>query len=165
LALGFVISILPYLLNILLCFLAIPQGEMAPVISGSIYDTGFDFESTSVLFPYLYFNAPVMDALVHSFMVGLFGAGIGGLAYSFSLFFRKNRILLITTPTIIWIVVNMLFAALHLWNLELLELFRSKPVIMGVSVVTVVIWLGALFIVCIIMVLVKINSTVWRDEL
>lgn len=121
---AFVGSTLPYLLSGILGFLAVPIKETQPDVGGYLYmrlNNGdyclpYSLEQDDILFPSLYYNAPILDFLAHLVLIGLYGIGLALLVYGISLFFHKNKIILILLPVIISFVTFLLLTAWKQWK-------------------------------------------------
>lgn len=121
---AFVGSTLPYFLSGLLGFLAVPIKETQPEMSTSLYARladgqywlPYSYEKDDILFPSLYYNAPILDFLAHLVLIGLYGIGLALLVYGISLFFHKNKVILILLPVIISFVTYLLLTAWKQWK-------------------------------------------------
>lgn len=102
-----IIAMLPFLFNQALCLAALPQNGLQP--DGSVYDTvSFAYDSAYALFPGLYFNSPMLDALAHTGLAGLLGMAMGLCAFSVTLFYRKNAFIALAAPTVATFAVTLL---------------------------------------------------------
>lgn len=128
---AFIGSTLPYFLSGFLGFLAAPIKETEPDVGGFLYQRLIDgqyslpysYEQEDILFPSLYYNAPILDFLAHLVLIGLYGIGLALLVYGISLFFHKSKILLILLPMMISFVAFLLLTAFKQWKYILLSYF------------------------------------------
>ncbi len=123
---SFVGSTLPFFLSGLLGFLAVPIKETYPMVGSSLYGGSralYSYEAGHILFPSLYFNSPILQYLATLALIGLYGMGLGLLAYGISFFFHKNKVLLMLLPMIISFATTLGLAALQLENYMVVSYF------------------------------------------
>lgn len=105
---AFVVTVLPLLISQMFTLLAAPFPAHG-IFSNGVYPGhdrgGFDVKTFGVtmhvLFPRLYMNAPLLDALAHVGLFGLFGAAMGLLSYAVTLFYRKNLVITLAAPAVL----------------------------------------------------------------
>ncbi len=127
---SFVGSTLPFFFSGLLGFLAVPIKETFPEVSSSLYEGGhalYSYEAGHILFPSLYFNSPILQYLATLALIGLYGMGLGLLAYGISFFFHKNKVLLMLLPMIVSFAATLGLAALQLENYIVASYFTLIP--------------------------------------
>lgn len=103
---AFVVALLPLLVHYLFCLIALPQKEiMFARYIDSVYTDNYDGGVLGVLdatlFPYLYMNCPIADAIVHFMIFALWVAVMTMFTYTVSLFFRKNIVITFATSTLL----------------------------------------------------------------
>ena len=111
---GFVISVLPYLLNYALCLIAVSRKSAVSVSTvnlGSVYEYSVAGWLDRVLFPGLYLNHPVFNMILLIACGGIWGGGMALLAYGVSLYYRKHIVLAAALPGIAVLLVGLLLSA------------------------------------------------------
>lgn len=128
---GFISSILPFLFSGFFAVLAVPVKEVEPILTISLYEESstalYAREAGHMLFPSLYLNAPMLDYLAHVLLIGLYGMGLGLLAYGISFFFHKNQIVLLLLPMILSFTGLLLLSALGLSDYAVTSFFFTRP--------------------------------------
>lgn len=90
---GFLISVLPFLIHTLYCEIAYTRGPMQPFVTRSFYQPRYDFELSASLFGVFKYNHPLLNTLIHIWILGMWGAGLALLTHCITLFFRKYYVL------------------------------------------------------------------------
>lgn len=124
---GFVFSIFPLLLNLLLCIIAFPLKPTTAFATGSVYSTPFTRELQWVLFPNLYMNYPVLNTLTHILLIGLFGSNIACLSYTLTLHYRKNAITAVCATTMLYLLYNVGASTMRLYIYTPFHFFLTAP--------------------------------------
>ena len=160
---AFVVSVLPFSLNLLFCLIAFPmQGfrvqEFQGISSGR-YGGSLNLQPLhSVLFPNLYLNMPILNAVLHIFGVGLFGVSMALLSYAMTLIYRKYKIIAIAFSCIISTLSVLVFSSLNLQALVLQDYFILRPIFKDIQLCTPLIELIALFTLSFSVVLIKLHK-------
>ena len=138
---SFFIAMLPFLINQLLCFAFFPLT--------STYDM---FASTkgTVNFPNLYENMPYLNNMVYILLNGIYGGVLGLLAFAFSLYIKKSRVVTLVATTIFmilsyflvglpskesYVVYNYLYSAPLHFYVEIYKFFVIIAVLLIISLV------------------------------
>lgn len=169
---SFLVSCFPFLLNYLFCLLAVSRPDCPPIDSttyvfGHVYERVFFERLGDVLFPSLFLNHPVWDALLHIFLVGLFGSGIAILAYTISFFFKKNLLLTSAIPAVFVSVLTIIVNEMQWkkWVLAL-QLDMNPYIGRGKDCIPVTLFLIAVpYLIGAALLCVKLFSARGRDEL
>lgn len=106
---GFLVFVLPLLMNYLFCVIALPAQGPVPV-NGEIYQSDPWWKFESALFPQLQANYPALNALVQIGLFGLWGMGLALLTYAVSLHFCKNTVVNLLLPTVGYMVLMLIFS-------------------------------------------------------
>lgn len=118
---SFVVVVFPYLINLILSLLAYPLPAYGLLTDG-VYDLYPDHFATmqKVLFPELFLNQPILHALLIIFLIGIYGALMGLLSYSITLYFRKNMATTMLLTTVLSFASVFLLNVLRLsdWNIH-----------------------------------------------
>ncbi len=121
----FVVSALPFTLNLLMSSIAFPIKGIIP--NSSVYSPYFSYELSYIfehaLFPILYANWPLIDAFAHIGLIGVYGIGMGLLTYAISLYYNKSKIVVVTFATVFGVVAALLISALKINSLVLFHYF------------------------------------------
>ncbi|MDR0671123.1 MAG: hypothetical protein LBF64_02310 [Oscillospiraceae bacterium] len=132
---AFAVTALPLLINQMFTLLAAPF-PVYGIFSNGVYPghagrRGLGVESFGVtlhvMFPGLYMNAPLLDALVHMGLFGLFGAAMGLLSYAVSLFCRKNLVITLAAPAVLALVYLLLMNVSGLGILVVQSVLHAAP--------------------------------------
>ncbi len=164
---SFLLSFIPYLINYGLCVMAFPEGRHLSAFKTNAYminQTAFDYEAERVFFPVLYFSYPFLNVLIYTGLIGLWNAGLCGISYALSLFYHRNRLIVLILPTLAYIACMLLFSMMGLRSLMLADALRILPVypstLTEYGVQTGLLWIGALAAV-----LLKTKGSAFCDEL
>ena len=108
---GFLIAILPFALNQILCLIAFP-GITNAVDNTGIYNMPFDWNMAQdyVLFPDIAMNFPLTNNILHILMMGFWGMALSTLSFTIGLFGRINRLIVLVFTTVLWLLMVLLFA-------------------------------------------------------
>ena len=114
---AFIISVVPFLFNYLLCLVAFPRPNVPPVdalpfVFKDVYTRDFFSEIGQVLFPRLFLNYPILDVLLHLFLVGVWGMGCAALTFSFSLVYHRHLLVTAFLPSILVLISIVLLDSL-----------------------------------------------------
>lgn len=126
---GFVLAVLPFLINLGLCLLAYPVPPYG-IFANEVYDGGGispEMVMANAMFPMLYMNAPVADALMHILLFGLAGAAFALMTYAVTLFFRKNIIITLATTTVFGLLLYLILGVFNVAEYTPLMVFFSYP--------------------------------------
>ena len=144
---GFLIGIYPFLLNYALCLAAQPRQEMlsvSPAMTSSVYGAYFSrdvpFHLSSMLFPGLYMNAPIINMLLQVVLIGRWCAGMALLTYAVSFFVHPNAVVVAVLPSLAAAVLYILLGAIgkSSWiAVDLMRLKASFPIQNGAVIVLV----------------------------
>jgi hypothetical protein len=154
---AFLVSILPYVLNLLFCLLAypFPQGG---VFSEEAYNpvaiaTAID----RTLFTSLYLNHPLWDAFAHIFFVGIFGMVMALLSYSITLFFRKNLLVALCTTTLLGLAQILIVTSFRLYNWGIHDYFLLIPLVENITIAPLLIELTVLLGISVSLIALKLK--------
>ena len=114
---GFVVSVLPYLLNYILCLIAVSRKNaisLSTAYLGGVYHYSVRTWLGRVLFPSLYLNHPVLNLLLLIALGGIWGAGMALTAFGVSLYFRKNIVLTAALPAVCVLLAGLLMSAFRI---------------------------------------------------
>ena len=125
------ITILPLVINQLLCLIAYPLKEFSSYYTGSVYDIQVADELRRVIFPNLYMNSPLMSNIIQVFFVGVFGAVSGILSYAITLHYQKNYLIAVGSTTILNLILLFGFQLIGLQLLTPYEYFNASPYTQG----------------------------------
>lgn len=119
---AFLVSIFPYLLNLLFSLLAYPFPAYG-LSPNNAYSSGYYFARirNRVLFPDLFLNNPLQHALYLILLIGIYGVLMALLSYSITLYFRKNIAvtMLLTTVLAFAVILILNIFGLSDWVLPL----------------------------------------------
>jgi len=162
---GFVLTVIPLIINLLFHLVAYPFSAHG-IFSESAYK-GFGTISqamvmNNVTFPLLYINKPVINALVHILLIGIFGAGMGILTYAITLYFRKNIVITLATTTVLGLlllIINSYTMTATIWPQAIVYTSPLSSMKISVFITEMIILFG----LCIFMLVYKISKQ--RDVL
>jgi hypothetical protein len=140
---SFVISIFPFIINLIMCLIACPLHSF--ISQSSVYSSNFflslQYDLDFALFRGLYANQPILDAFAHIFLIGIYGIGMALFTYALSLYYHKSRILVISAALVFGVVVAQLFNALKLKSLVIYDYFIIMPIIKDGNIFTFLIYM------------------------
>jgi hypothetical protein len=154
---AFVVSILPFVLNQLFCLLAYPFPVYGVFAEDAYRQTSIQYNANRILFLQLYMNHPLLNACVHIFFIGIYGAAMALLSYAISLFFRKNLIVALSATTIVSLVSILVFSAFKANFLIVQNYFLLIPLIKDVSVWPLFIELAVLLFISFLLITLKLK--------
>ncbi len=106
---GFTVVVVTYLVNELICLAAFPYYNHNSFTGQGYSGEPFPAEFVQAsLFPTLFLQSPYLNNLAHILMAGIWGALLGLMTYSISLFVHKNRIAVLFATTIVITVYSFL---------------------------------------------------------
>lgn len=156
---AFVVALLPLLVHYLFCLIALPQKEImfaryVQYIYTDNYDRGV---LDSALFPYLYMNCPIADAIVHFMIFALWVAMMTMFTYTVSLFFRKNIVITFVTSTLLNIALLFLVPKYLYYGT-----YSGTAPTAGLNFPAYIVFWGALLLLNVLMIAVKIK---WKRDI
>jgi hypothetical protein len=106
---GFFVVLLPLLLSQMLALLIFPAIPGPDSFAGSINTPAYDDYSANMfaqnaLFPSLYLNHPYLDNLFFIVYASLWAGIMSFMAFVVSLFTRKSRLVILGTPTLVFLL-------------------------------------------------------------
>lgn len=114
---GFLVIFVPLILSLLAFLIAVPSNAYASIERMAAYqDQAF---STVLIFPSLVNNHPYIYNILYCFIPAIFCALIGLLSYSFSLYSKKNKFIIVSLPFILYVIYGFGTEIMGLtnWNL------------------------------------------------
>lgn len=151
---GFLVFVLPLLLNYLFCVIALPAQKLTS--SDNVYDKNLWSMLDSALFPQLQMNRPALNMLAHIGLFGLWGMGLALFTYAVSLHFCKNTVVNLLLPAVVYIALVFAFSFLKLDWLIIPNYFLVAPVFNNVNLI--IPFAGLALPLCISAVLIWIKT-------
>ena len=108
---GFIVSTLPFLINLFYSELIYPRNEMMIVIDTDIYAGMPQFAGEWNVFGHLMFTHPVLNHLLHISLVGLWSAGAALLSLGISFFSRRHYLINLLYGTAILLLAAIVLKA------------------------------------------------------
>lgn len=131
---SFLASILPFLLDQLLCLVSFPFQTLMTFFGWGIYENDYLFLISKIKYKTLFFNNPIMYNYLHIFYVGLYGTLSGILSYTFSLFYTKKQFMVIIFPTILMLGILLVASAAGMDDIIFVNYLVSYPLIKNINV-------------------------------
>ena len=145
---SFFIAILPLLFNQILCQLTFPAHSL--YVNGGYYTAkNLSYEQSRLAYLGLYYNHPLLYNYLHILFFGLYGAAMGFLSYVFSLYYKKQNLLLMSTFSTMAGFAVVLFAVL--FDLRRWVIIYYLPVLEAINNINMTYFygmLGGLFLLC-----------------
>ena len=151
---GFLVFVLPLLLNYLFCVIALPAQRLTS-LNGAYYANLWS-RLDSALFPQLQINRPALDMLAHIGLFGLWGMGLALLTYAVSLYFCKNTVVNLLLPTVGYMVLMLAFSFFKLSQLIIPNYFLIAPVFNNINLI--IPFVGLALPLCVSAVLIWIKT-------
>lgn len=155
---GFIVSVLPLVLQYIMCMIFMPEGDIYYLWS-SVYDSIESYNDmiiNTTVFPYLYMNNQDLSVFVHIAICGAWTMGLAMLTYTISLHFRKNIVITLVASTIINIVYTIAMDALSLSYLTPSKYFYPGSGVTGANFSAFVIMLAVLILINIVLLTIKL---------
>jgi len=163
---GFVLAVLPLVANLCLCLLAYPFPAHG-IFAESAYSNGMGISQTTVIgsamFPTLYMNSPVLDALIHIALFGLFGSVAGLLTFAITLYFRKHIIVTLGLTTVAGVMIILVLGIFGAGRYMPQSIVYTDPNTLVASLPVFV--TEMLLILCAVMLMLAIKLRRHRDVL
>lgn len=155
---AFITSVFPFLLNLEFSFIAYPMPKYGVFGNDPYTWLRADFDLRNVLFPSLFMNAPLLNALVIIFFIGLYGVVMAVLTYSISLYFRKNIVVTMAITTVIALILILIFGSVGLSQWVLVSHLTTHPFYSNGNISVFLLGMGFLILLNVILIWYKIVS-------
>lgn len=130
---SFIVSILPFLINQLLCQISFPSQTLR-IFGDGIYENNYQYLLSRIKYKYLYFNHPIAYNYLHVLLVGMYGVVMGMLSFSISLFYNKKKVIVILSSTMLMFGLLLIASAFGLYSMVFQDYLVAKPTIKNVNV-------------------------------
>ncbi len=128
------ISMLPFIINQLLCQIAYPLHEIR-VDPGYYLPFNLEYEQSRLSYPGLYYNRPLVYNYLHILLVGIYGATLGLVSFIFSLFYKKhNKLVMLSFSTIYSFIIALFAITINMNDYVIMYYLLGQPTIKGVNI-------------------------------
>ena len=110
---SFIVTVFPFLLSVVFGAVAVPLRK--PVITmanniynGGLYDGNVFAPSGGGLFEGLYYNQPILQVVAITLMMGVYLGLIGLFAYIMTFIFKKNIVICMVMPVVLYLLINLI---------------------------------------------------------
>lgn len=163
---GFAISVLPFVVNQIICLIAYPLEGSCDVFLKSAYDQMSLYEQIqNALFPLLHMNHPYLNNFMHMLLIGIFGSTVALLTYTSSLLWFKSRLQQFAVISIVIFIYYLFASSLNLRYLVVYLYLFADPVLGGRDPKYFYLINAFLFFVSLIFLLIKLFNKRFVDRL
>lgn len=160
---GLVISVLPFLINQLFCLIAFPITSAAHYSNWPSNSDVLFLATRTMLFPKLYLGTPYLANLIHILIAGLYGLLCAISTFSISLFFRRNRLIVLGLVSVVFFIGSYLVEMLGIGFVTISRYVEADNSVRGLKIEYLITVASVLLFANLSAVLVKIS--VFKDEI
>lgn len=131
---SFIVSILPFFLNQLLCIISFPSQTLMTFNGWGIYENSYQYLLDKIKYKNLFFSNPLIYNYLHILFVGVYGVVMGVLSYTFSLYYTKQWGYIIIFPTLLTFGLLLIASATGMNDMILVNYLVSYPIIKNIDV-------------------------------